>query len=317
MNKKALIFNILLVILVVVTVNKSIAQQKERKEEKLEITINNGDTTVNGKNFKNITEEEKVALRKSFKPMQGRGVSITMDAPHIDKRVRMIKKGDVEVVVLDSGKNQFYSFNKEGRPMNFEFQIDSLKKNMKLFSNNTDREIREVFVKRFGEGADVDWEMVHPNRLNRNEGMHPMPMNSERMLTIHRPNMPNSSHFNYTTTDKDGFTTEQHIQIMDAGKLDFINTLKNDESAMNSLEIKNLVFYPNFSNGKTTINFQAPAKATLEINLLDNEGKTLFAEKKTLSADAYSKDLTLNKNGIYFLEVKQGSKSFIKKIIKN
>nr|MBC7614423.1 T9SS type A sorting domain-containing protein [Pseudopedobacter sp.] len=315
MNKKVLIWNMLLVVLVVVSVNKSSAQKKELKQEKLEITINNGDTTVNGKNFKNITEDEKIALRKKFEPIEGRKLRITTNPAGYNKRVRMIRKGDGDIAELDSGRMRLYSFNKDGKDMNFEVKMDSLRKNMIFFSQDSNKEVREVFVKRFGEGANIDWEMVHP-RISRGQDMTPMQMNSDRAMTIRRPNMPNSSHFDFTTTDKDGFTTEQHIMVMDAGKLDFINLLKG-KSSMNSLEIKNLIFYPNFSNGKTIITFQAPTKASIEVILLNNQGEILFSENKTLTAEVYSKDLPLNKNGIYFLEVKQGGKSFIKKIIKN
>jgi hypothetical protein len=59
MNQKVLFWNLLLVLLVVISVKNSSAQQKELKEEKLEIILINGDTTVNGKNFKDITKEEK------------------------------------------------------------------------------------------------------------------------------------------------------------------------------------------------------------------------------------------------------------------
>jgi hypothetical protein len=316
MNKKVLIWNLLLVLLVVISAKKSSAQQKKIREEKIEITINNGDTTVNGKNFKDITEEEKVALRKKFMSMEHQGPRLLMAPAPINRKVRVIKKEDGDIVILDSGKNQFYSFNSHETPEHFEFKMDGLRKNMSFFSQDANKELHEVFVKRFGDGADIDWEMVHP-KMKRIENMPLMKMNGNNARTIHHPNTPNTSHFDYTTTDKDGFTTEQHIMMIDADKLDFINTLKNGESVINSLEIKNLVFYPNFSNGKTTITFQAPAKARLEISLLDNQGEVLFSEKKTLAADAYLKDLPLNKNGIYFLEVKQGNKSFIKKIVKN
>ncbi|MBU2045931.1 MAG: T9SS type A sorting domain-containing protein [Bacteroidetes bacterium] len=315
MNKKVLIWNMLLVVLVVVSVKKSSAQKKELKQEKLEITINNGDTTVNGKNFKNITEEEKVELRKKFEPMEGRKFRLTTDPAGYNKRVRIIRKGDGDLAELDSGRRGFYSFNDDGKNRNFEVKIDSLRKNMSFFPQDSNKDVREFFVKRFGDGANIDWEMVHP-QMSRGENMAPMQMNNDRAMTIHRPNMPNSSHFDFTTTDKDGFTTEQHINVMDPNKSN-LDLLKKSKEDLSSLEIKNLVFYPNFSSGKTNISFQAPTKASLEIHLLNNEGEVFFSEKKTLTADTYTKDIALTKNGIYYLEVKQGSKSFIKKIIKN
>lgn len=305
----------LLVVLVVVSVKKSSAQKKELKQEKLEITINNGDTTVNGKNFKNITEEEKVELRKKFEPMEGRKFRLTTDPAGYNKRVRIIRKGDGDLAELDSGRRGFYSFNDDGKNRNFEVKIDSLRKNMSFFPQDSNKDVREFFVKRFGDGANIDWEMVHP-QMSRGENMAPMQMNNDRAMTIRRPNMPNSSHFDFTTTDKDGFTTEQHINVMDPNKSN-LDLLKKSKEDLSSLEIKNLVFYPNFSSGKTNISFQAPTKASLEIHLLNNEGEVFFSEKKTLTADTYTKDIALTKNGIYYLEVKQGSKSFIKKIIKN
>jgi hypothetical protein len=320
MNKKVLIWNILLVVLVVVSVKKSSAQKKELKEEKLEITINNGDTTVNGKNFKNITEEEKVALRKKFEPMESRKLRITTDPAGYNKRVKIIRKGDEDMAELDSGRMRFYSFNGDGKNMNFEVKMDSLKKNMIFFSQDSNKDVREVFVKRFGDGANIDWEMVHPGIYNGRRMEAPVISNMNRggmnSITMNRPNMPNTSHFDYTTTDKDGFTTEQHLNVMDPNKSN-LDMLKKSKEDLSSLEIKNLIFYPNFTSGKTNISFQAPAKASLEVRLLDNQGEVLFSEKKTLAADTYTKDVSIPKNGIYYLEVKQGSKSFIKKIIKN
>ena len=69
MIKKLLLINCLLVVVLITTSKKSQAQDNVKKEVKTSIIINDGDTTVNGKKFKNLSEEEKTELRKEFTPV--------------------------------------------------------------------------------------------------------------------------------------------------------------------------------------------------------------------------------------------------------
>ena len=54
MIKKLLLLNCFLVVVFITTYKKAHAQNNEKKEVKTFITINGGDTTVNGKKFKKL-----------------------------------------------------------------------------------------------------------------------------------------------------------------------------------------------------------------------------------------------------------------------
>jgi len=57
--KKLLLSNFLFVVIVITTYKKAQAQTIEKKEVKPSIIVNGGDTTINGKKFKHVSEEEK------------------------------------------------------------------------------------------------------------------------------------------------------------------------------------------------------------------------------------------------------------------
>ncbi|MBD3750128.1 MAG: T9SS type A sorting domain-containing protein [Sphingobacteriales bacterium] len=314
MNKKLTLLNIIMIILFF-GLNRVQAQNQNfnQNQENLNITINNGDTIINGKNFKTISEAEKAQLRKKMNILSDKnGTRIAIGSPHIYKRVKMIKKMNGDSVIVDSNEVRFYSFNEE-KPMAWEFKNDSLHRFK--FYNNPDS-LSKILITPMGEDnyMNIDPKMVHPRWSPEFDRM-PIFRGKNQMLM--RSIKPNSSNFNYTITDKDGFSTEEHINISDPSKGDLKSLFKDENKDVHSLEIKNLIFYPNFDSGKTTIGFTVPDKGLLSIKLVDNEGNIIFSENRNLTSLMYSRSFDWHKNGIYYLEVSSGKKSFIKKVIKN
>jgi hypothetical protein len=132
-----------------------------------------------------------------------------------------------------------------------------------------------------------------------------------------RPDKPNSSRFNYSITDKDGYTTRTQITISEPNKADLKDVFNNENLAVNTLTVHDLVLNPNFSSGKITISFTTAAKGVLAVKLLDTDGIILFSENKAIIDNSYTKQFALTKNGIYYLEVSQAGKTYVRKLIKN
>jgi hypothetical protein len=288
------------------------AQAQNTEEIRTSIIINNGDTVVNGKKFKEIPENEKIELRKKFEGMNSGAKRLKMSGPHINQsKVVIVKNTDgLETISMDSVKTRVFTFKGDHQPMTLEFRKDSLSNGINDFQD------REIIIRKH-LNDDLDWGMVHPKRAL---GMPAMPMlrgngsnlNFERAVT-----KPNSSNFNYSTTDKDGFTTRTQISLIDPTPSDVKAVFKSENVNINTLSVDNLVFYPNFSSGKTSLSFTTSVKGVLDVILQDSSGNAIFSEKKTLTGDTYNKQFPWAKNGIYYLQVKQGSKTFLKKVIKN
>jgi len=128
-----------------------------------------------------------------------------------------------------------------------------------------------------------------------------------------RKHPENSQAFRYNTTDKDGISTRVSFRIHEAEKPQFAKITGNGIAKLMD-DIKDLTFFPNFSSGKTTLSFLLPAKGTAEVKILDNNLKVIFADK--VSGESFNKQLTLPKNGIYYLSIYQNKNWFVRQIVK-
>ena len=307
MIKKLLLLNCFLVVVFITTSKKAHAQNNEKKEVKTSITINGGDTTVNGKKFKNLSEDEKAELRKEFIKNERRRILI--DAPHFGKSLTIVKRkssiNDSLIFVVDSTRMRNFSFKTDGiSPTVIDFTRDSLMR--KLEGMIMDREM----VKGRSLAEDIDWEMVHPRRVTPGRPNN----NSGYTMTLPSPNKPNSNTFNYSTTDRDGYTTKIMYSILEPTKSDLINIFKDDNFNINELNISDVILIPNFTSGKTTLSFSTKVKGAISIKLIDSAGTTLFFDNKTLTGELYNNSFSIAKNGNYFLYITQGSQTYIRKV---
>lgn len=338
MRKKIFLPSSLLAISLFGCFQTTIAQEKEVKEMKLTIAINNGDTVVNGKSFKNISEKERVALRKNFDNIHIESEALP-GGPHKMMR-RMSITATNNQNGLDSNVTKSFVITTDGESYNV-FKMDSSEHQM--FG---DKDHKVIIIKRDKNGdhgmappqppqpPHVRMEFraldgvdeFHPRMENeemdirmtapRGEMGFPEPQILRRAIGNNRPNMPNSTTYNFATTDKNGFTTETKFTIAEPFKAELKAVFKSENTVINGLAVEHLMLYPNFSNGTTMLSFTIPTKAAIEVQLLDTDGKALFVEKKALAGDAFSKWFTLSKNGIYYLQIKQGNNTYIRKVIK-
>lgn len=307
MIKKLLLLNCLLAVVIITTSKKVKAQEKEQKEVKIAIIINDGDTTVNGKKFKNLSEEEKTELRKEFNQVEERRIS--MKAPHVKQSITIVGKRNAEndsmIFEVDSTKMRKFSYTIDGKsPRVIEFKRDSLLR--KLDGMNIDREI--ILGRSLGD--EMDWEMVHPRRAMPGRSN----LNPNNRVEFLMPNSPNSNNFSYSTTDNDGFTTRINYTISEPSNTELKNTFKDEKIAFNSLNISDVMLVPNFSTGKTTLTFTSKAKGALNIKMIDSAGNAILSENKTLLGESYSNTFSASRNGNYFLQISQGSQTFIRKV---
>jgi hypothetical protein len=84
----------------------------------------------------------------------------------------------------------------------------------------------------------------------------------------------------------------------------------------NELEISDLSFYPNPSQGKFTVSFSSEANKNISVKLLDLSTKVLFEESIDNFNGTYSQkiDISDKGQGLYLLQITQGDKTITKKV---
>jgi hypothetical protein len=249
-----------------------------QNEKDVEIKIQNGDTTVNGKNIKELSAaDRKNALR---------------DIKHINSDYATgtytLKQGDT------TGKASRFMFRKRMQENGAHQQMltenviikDSLGNIVQVKSNRR----RPMGL---ADGAPGKMEL---------EGRFNGPMRFERK---------NSQNFDYVNTDNEGISTHLRFHISDITNED-LKKMPHVEGG--KFEITDLNLVPEFSTGKTLLMFNLPAKTVAQVKLVDSEGKTLWDDKAT--GGRFDKTFAMGLNGIYYLQVKQGRNISLKKIMK-
>lgn len=315
------------------------------------IIINNGDTTVNGKKFRELNKDEQAKLREEFKEMEknfrgnshmrsrgnnkvvgrGRGTNeeivISRDGKepkilvwndNIDDMVERLNIGINRPRDLNMFKHngdsiffdkdfQVFSFRGDSS-MHFKFNADSILKGFNFKMDGLDSSFRKRVI-------TMHRDMV-PGRPG---GM--MQRGDGRSFEIERKAFPgfmernNSSTFNYNHIDKDGISSHMNIRIGDANK-DQLKKIIGAETITKSLEVSDLTFFPNFSSGKMTLSFNVAGKGSTKVSVLDSDMKAIFTDEAANFSGNYVKQLTLPKNGVYYVTVSQNGNWFVKRVIK-
>jgi len=132
------------------------------------------------------------------------------------------------------------------------------------------------------------------------------------------------------TMDGDNYTVKtiekgQKIVMVTSCK-SFENLNEKDEEALknagvktknNNLEIEDLKFAPNPSNGRFTLSFTLKEKKKVTINIYDLKGNLVYTETIKDFEGNYSKEIDISDQGTgaFFLQIVQGIYDIIKKII--
>jgi hypothetical protein len=121
----------------------------------------------------------------------------------------------------------------------------------------------------------------------------------------------NVQRFDYTNTGNDGISTHTSFRVSDASP-EKVKNVTGAEKA--ELELRDLNLVPEFSSGKTLLMFNLASKIAAEVKFTDSEGKLIWSEK--MANGEFSRSFPLGLNGVYFLQVKQGSKVALKRVVK-
>ncbi len=297
-------------------------------KKEFSVTISNNDTTINGKNIKQLSaSERKEALKKLDEMSAGFSFKSGKSDTTSHFTFRMRKSGDNsdDLVIERNNGDVITMLPRMNNDHNFNFMTDSaahgqLRKMMRdrngfapdmNFNFMTDSAgtttLRKMLEEKGGLMPDMNFEYM-PRAFGNGDGQ-AFSFSSPRMAMA-RSNRKNSQSFNYSNTDKDGISTHINFNAGDASA-ENVKRITGNEKA--ELEIKDLTITPQFSSGKTVISFSLPAGAS-EVTLKDTEGKPLWIEKT--SNGSFTKSFELPKNGVYYLQVKQGTKTGLKRITK-
>ncbi|MFA6085744.1 T9SS type A sorting domain-containing protein [Mucilaginibacter sp.] len=269
-------------------------------QKDFEIKIVNGDTTVNGKNIKKLNEQERKDAMAELGNMRGTfEIETNGDAQsNITIKRNNKRNGKTNVIVErrikkgDQLTPEFFEMNPgDSSSKKFNLKLNRLKKIDTSFAFNYQLD-------------DEHPVKVEMNRDFRFDGSNIRPM---RM----RFNNRNTQNFNYVNTDNDGISTRISFRVTDAMN----NKVKASGGTDKTyLTLNDLNLSPEFSTGKIMLSFNLPAKSPADVKLTDSQGKILFTDKAV--AGSFSKKVSLPLNGVYYLNVKQGTASVTKKIVK-
>jgi len=103
-------------------------------------------------------------------------------------------------------------------------------------------------------------------------------------------------------------------------KVDLTDASEQDQkrlSSDNKLEVDNMVFYPNPSNGKFNLKFSQKQKGDATVSVYNTSGRQVYTESLAGFSGDYNKsiDISGNEKGVYFVKVEQGRHAMVKKIV--
>jgi len=257
----------------------------------MDITIINGDTTINGKNIKELSAKDREQALKDIGNLSG---------PETNGRQRIVFK---RRSLTDTGSKDIV-FKRRF------FNHDDLTENHRLFNDSA----KHVFKFRLKSPDGADSTFSFNYRMNDdgedffNDNMRDFKYRMrERGNFRHR----NVQRFDYTNTGNDGISTHTSFRVSDASPEKIKNVTGSEKT---ELELRDLNLVPEFSSGKTLLMFNLSTKTAAEVKFTDSEGKLMWSAK-AINGE-FSKSFPLGLNGVYFLQVKQGGKVALKRVVK-
>jgi hypothetical protein len=298
--------------LFIITGSMSSVNAQDEKRIVRSIIITNGDTIINGQKLSEAKKEDRVRLRKELKDMGQDMDGLTDNSPTIKRRNskeplvlhwKDEKTGDAELELNNHKKGDVRVFKFNGEDMDidslmngFGFKIDGLDSNLRQRGINSERNIRQ---RQPGMGL-----RVNPERP------------ALRSPFYEGEDLKNTSSFSYSYFDKDGIPSRMNIKISDIEKANLEN-ITGVKDANTDLEVEDLTFFPNFSSGKLGISFNTKSNTTLKLKILTSDFKQVFSDDASTVSGNYTKQISLPKNGIYYIAIKQNNNWFLRKLIKS
>ncbi|RYU86190.1 T9SS type A sorting domain-containing protein [Mucilaginibacter terrigena] len=264
-------------------------------QKSIEIQIVNGDTTINGKNIKKLSaQERKDALAEMANLPQT--PMLNNDGSKGNNRIFIKRKS------IGDGKQDIVierSTDSDG-PIIADFDgTDSARK-----------DVRVRLKKLKGTDSVQAFTYRFDNELPAMD-MKTFSFNMPRLKQGFEFNSRNTQTFTYSNTDNDGINTHISFRVSDPSKEKIKRVAGTDKAA---LMLDDINLTPEFSTGKTTLSFNLPAKIAADVKFTDTEGRVLWTDKA--ASGTFSKKISLPLNGVYYLQVKQGANVAVKKIVK-
>lgn len=258
------------------------AQNKIKKD--MDIQILNGDTTVNGKNIKQLSAADRQDALTDINNLHNPA----------NRKVFLFKQID----------------SVDGRIKHFELRRRAGRNDQVSIADNVVvRDSLGNIVERRPKGMERRWEIREDRNGDRPDmGRGP---DGRPMGPMARFDRKNSQTFEYVNTDNDGVRTRVSFHVAEASN-DDLKRMPYVEGP--KFEIKDLNLVPQFSSGKILLMFNLLSKAPAEVKLSDSEGKLLWSDKAVNGI--FNKSFALGLNGIYYLQIKQGKSISLKKIMK-
>lgn len=295
-------------------------------QKDFEIKIVNGDTTINGKNIKTLSAQERKEAMTELNNMGGTFEMKIDGKGDNDIIIRKNRKRGGKMDVLVERRRDVMRNGAPAMPppphMNGNEDPASSPYKTDFYSNNDALEpapprIRLRKLTRI-QGDSSMARRLSPGRFELRDDQ-PMELRVERFRDERRNNRPmrmrfdnrNVQNFDFENTDRDGVSTHIGFRVTDAMPEARGSIAGPDK---NYLNLNDLSLSPEFSTGKTLLSFNLPAKTTAVVTLTDNQGQTLLSIKAV--GGSFSKKVTMPLNGAYMLTVKQGAASVTKRIIK-
>jgi hypothetical protein len=276
------------------------------------IIITNGDTIINGQKLKEAKAEDRIRLRKELKEMGQDMDGITENSVIIKKKNSKEplvlhwndeKDGDAELDLNNRKKSDVRIFKFDGKEMNidslidgFGFKIDGLDSNLMQGGITIERNFRQ--------GQPGVRFRANPERP------------ALRTPFYAGEDIKNTSSFSYNYIDQDGIPSRMNIRISAIEK-EHAEKITGVKDGNTDLKVEDLTLFPNFSSGKMGISFNVSSNNPLKLKILNSELKQVFSDEASNFNGNYSKQISLTKNGIYYIAIKQNNSWFLKKLIKS
>ncbi|WP_374949893.1 T9SS type A sorting domain-containing protein [Mucilaginibacter sp.] len=285
-----------------------------QNQKDFEIKIVNGDTTINGKDIKKLSTQERADAMQELNQMGNitfRHMGKDGEADIIVRRRKELRGDNLLRDGQPAPGNQ-PRMNGNENPASSPYKTDFYSNNDALEANKSRIRLRRIMP---GDEVRIDEPAARPSaprQFNR-DNEQPMRLRIERNVRPNnRPmrmrfNERNVQNFDFVNTDNNGISTRISFRVTDAMP-------ENGEVTKKGLTLNDLSLSPEFSTGKTLLNFNLPAKTTASVKITDSQQKVILNDKAV--AGSFSKKISLPLNGIYMLTVKQGTNSITKQIIK-
>lgn len=290
--KKYLLISAALLLSVVVIVSGSKGQtsdkNKKAKKKSITITINDSDTIINGKNFRNLSKEEKAEFFALEKERKASDRKMKSDMKELNKEMEKLSKQ--MIIIEDEHASSFDLEEDESRVVVRKSKAPHVPhpphQSESLSSFPPIPELPE-----FAETSTFEFTTA--------PGEFRLHMDGER----------NEDAQVFTFNDGGKRTIIKMMQASPA-ELKKIGAAKTDEVKM----------YPNPVKDQLTLTFNFSETAPVTVNIYDLEGKQVKTETiKDYKAGNYEKIYSISEfeNGSYLVEFVQKDKKIVRKIYIN